>query len=50
MPYENIPYKSYCWSLGTTSYRTKNFNQNIERQLVLLSDFWAREDIKGKIL
>ena len=48
MPYENIPYKSYCWSLGTTSYRTKNFNQNIERQLVLLSDFWAREDIKGR--
>ncbi|MCL2034149.1 MAG: AlwI family type II restriction endonuclease [Oscillospiraceae bacterium] len=44
MPFANIPYKSYCWCLGTTSYRTKNFNQNIERQLSLLSDFWALPD------
>lgn len=41
MPYNNIPYKSFCWSLGTTSYRTKNFNLNIERQLSLLSEFWG---------
>lgn len=35
-----IPYKSFCWSLGTTSFRTKNFNKNIEEQLYLLNEFW----------
>lgn len=34
-----IPYKQYCWSLGTTSFRTKNFNKTIEQQLMLLYDF-----------
>ena len=33
-------YKSYCWSLGTTSFRTKNFNKTIEEQLALLDGFW----------
>lgn len=36
----NIPYKSFCWSLGTTSFRTKNFNKTIEEQLALLDEFW----------
>lgn len=36
----NIPYKSFCWSLGTTSFRTKNFNKTIEEQLALLNEFW----------
>lgn len=36
----NIPYKSFCWGLGTTSFRTKNFNKTIEKQLDLLNDFW----------
>ena len=35
-----IPYKSFCWSLGTTSFRTKNFNKTIEEQLSLLNEFW----------
>lgn len=35
-----IPYKSFCWSLGTTSFRTKNFNKTIEEQLALLDGFW----------
>lgn len=35
-----IPYKSFCWSLGTTSFRTKNFNKTIEEQLLLLNGFW----------
>lgn len=35
-----IPYKSFCWSLGTTSFRTKDFNRTIESQLMLLEDFW----------
>ena len=47
MPFMNISYKSYCWCFGTTSYRTKNFNQNIERQLSLLSDFWALPENKN---
>jgi len=34
-------YKSYCWSLGTTSFRTVEFNRKIEQQLKLLNDFWA---------
>lgn len=35
-----ITYKSFCWSLGTTSFRTKNFNKTIEEQLALLNEFW----------
>lgn len=41
MPLDNIAYKSFCWCLGTTSFRTKNFNRTIEEQLELLSQFWA---------
>lgn len=37
---EDIAYKSFCWSLGTTSFRTKNFNSKIEYQLKLLDEFW----------
>lgn len=40
MLYANIPFKSYCWSLGTTSFRTKQFNQKIELQLKLLKEFF----------
>lgn len=36
-----IAYKSFCWALGTTSFRTTEFNKKIERQLKLLRDFWA---------
>lgn len=35
-------YKSYCWSLGTTSFRMVEFNRKIEKQLELLRDFWAK--------
>lgn len=38
---DTIPYKSFCWSLGTTSFRTQNFNKNIEEQLALLNEFWS---------
>ena len=44
MEHENVPYQSYCWCLGTTSYRTRNFNQNIEWQLDLLDEFWQDHD------
>lgn len=43
-----IPYKSFCWSLGTTSFRTKNFNKTIEEQLALLDEFWSLEENKGE--
>ena len=43
-----IPYKQYCWSLGTTSFRTKNFNKTIEQQLMLLYDFWNLPENKNK--
>ena len=33
-------YKSYCWGLGTTSFRMVEFNKKIERQLRYLKDFW----------
>ena len=33
-------YKSYCWSLGTTSFRMVEFNRKIEEQLKLLNQFW----------
>ncbi|MDO5001886.1 MAG: AlwI family type II restriction endonuclease [Eubacteriales bacterium] len=36
-----LAYRSYCWSLGTTSFRTKNFNKTIEEQLALLDEFWT---------
>ncbi|ONI45252.1 hypothetical protein AN641_04315 [Candidatus Epulonipiscioides gigas] len=36
----NFPFKSYCWSIGTTSFRTKNFNRTIEEQLGLIRQFW----------
>ena len=42
----NIPYKSFCWGLGTTSFRTKNFNKTIEKQLDLLDEFWNRPENK----
>jgi len=41
-------YKSYAWVIGTTSFRTKDFNLNIERQLELLSEFWEKEENKLK--
>lgn len=36
----SFSYKSFYWSLGTTSFRTKNFNKRIELQLALLKKFW----------
>ena len=40
----SIPYKSFCWGLGTTSFRTKNFNKTIEEQLALLDEFWQTDN------
>lgn len=48
MPNE-IPYKSFCWALGTTSFRTKNFNKTIEEQLALLNEFWILPENQDEI-
>lgn len=48
MPNE-IPYKSFCWALGTTSFRTKNFNKTIEEQLALLNEFWMLPENQNEI-
>lgn len=44
----NLTYKSFYWCLGTTSFRTKNFNRRIEQQLSLLRDFWNLKENFGK--
>ncbi|MEI0698159.1 hypothetical protein R4K92_04385 [Brachyspira intermedia] len=38
-------YKSYYWSIGTTSFRMTDFNLKIEKQLSLLNEF--REKFKN---
>lgn len=43
-----LKYKSFYWCLGTTSFRTKNFNKRIEQQPALLRDFWSQEENSGK--
>ena len=47
MPNE-IGFKSYCWSIGTTSYRTDNFNMSIELQMKLLQQFRNLPENKEK--
>ena len=42
-------YKSFCWALGTTSFRTEHFNQTIEQQLSLLNAFWEREENRAEV-
>ncbi len=36
----NIPYQSFCWVIGTTSFRTAKLNLKIEAQLLLLDEFY----------
>lgn len=44
-----ISFKSYCWAIGTTSYRTDKFNMSIEMQLALLKDFRELPENKDKV-
>ena len=44
----SLKYKSFYWCLGTTSFRTKNFNKRIEQQLALLREFWTQEEYSDK--
>ncbi len=34
--------KNYCWSIGTTSFRTSQLNCKIEKQLKLIDIFWKQ--------
>lgn len=43
-----IGFKSYCWAIGTTSYRTDKFNMSIELQMKLLKEFRNIPENKGK--
>ena len=44
MAEDNIAFKSFYYSLGTTSFRMQNFNQKIEQQLDLLDQFWHKTE------
>ncbi len=40
MTNKSIPYQSFCWVIGTTSFRTAKLNLKIEAQLLLLDEFY----------
>lgn len=40
MKIANVPYKSFCWVLGTISFRAAKLNLKIEQQLLLLNEFY----------
>ena len=46
--YERIPYSSFVWKFGTTSFRTREFNRMTEWQLQLLDDFWEKPENKNQ--
>mgnify|MGYP000674664392 FL=1 len=40
MANKSIPYQSFCWVVGTTSFRMAKLNLKIEEQLLLLDEFY----------
>lgn len=48
MAEEKIGFKSFYYSLGTTSFRMQNFNQKIETQLDLLNQFWSKPEYQNE--
>lgn len=40
MAIKSITYQSFCWVIGTTSFRTAKLNLKIEAQLLLLDEFY----------
>ena len=46
---EKLSYKGFCWSVGTTSFRTEQFNYKIEQQLILLDKFMSDKVNADKI-
>lgn len=45
---KSIPYQSFCWVIGTTSFRTAKLNLKIEAQLLLLDEFYNEVIKKSK--
>jgi len=45
---EHFTYKSYSWSLGTTSFRMADFHRKVEEQLILLNAFWDIPENRSK--
>lgn len=45
--YKRIPYNSFVWKFGNTSFRTNGFNRKTERQLRLLNEFWKNPENKS---
>ena len=41
---KELKYKSFCWVIGTTSFRTAKLNLKIEQQLRLLNEFHKKID------
>lgn len=41
-----MAFQSYCWSLGTTSFRVQNLNYKIEKQLQYLNELWSEKENK----
>lgn len=41
-----MAFQSYCWNLGTTSFRVQNLNYKIERQLQMLNELWSNKENK----
>ncbi len=41
---KKLSYKSFFWSIGTTSFRMKQFNRMMEEQLRLLNEFWNQKE------
>ena len=42
--FERIPYSSFVWKFGNTSFRTREFNRMTEWQLQLLDEFWKKPE------
>lgn len=45
---QTTSYKSFCWCLGTTSFRVADLNRRIEQQLMLLDQFWNLDENRGQ--
>lgn len=44
----NIAYEGISWTIGSTSFRTKELNKKIEWQLALLDEFWEKAEFRNQ--
>ena len=45
---DKIAYEGISWTIGSTSFRTKELNKKTEWQLELLENFWAKPENKNQ--